>query len=261
MTSATAVLISGQTRTFKHCYPTQRWGVYRKLNNPHFFVSVTDDEQAADTLRLQEDYPGRVWIEKVQQPAPHDVVDHSYAPLAGHAPWGISVPPIAIFRQAWALRRVWQFFEEIICNTPIDALPGFSTFVRIRPDLHIHNFTLPTGQMPVYAPWWGSWGGCPDRLAVIHTMDAARAYFTMFDQIDTLLRAGCPFHPETMLAAALELGGIAVSQTLDAEFTTIRMAGDKRPHDKPSYSNRDVFRYLNERLAADQGWLRSPPSG
>lgn len=249
--NATAVLICGQTRTFKHCYPTQREAVFRKLNNPHFFVSVAQDEQAQQIDLLKADFP-HVYVEHVTQPDLDEVSAERYLKASAHAPWGISVPVVGIYRQAWALKRCWDFFNLVTDDQVGESEVEFTDFVRIRPDLHVHNFTLPTPRQPeelVFAPWWGSWGGIPDRLAFIHGHLAAEAYFTMFDQIEKMLTLGCAFHPETMLARALELGKIPMRQTLDAEFTTIRMPDDKRPHDKPSYSNRDVFRYVTERLA------------
>lgn len=253
--NATAVLISGQTRTFRHCFPTQNWNIYRKLHQPHFFVSVTDDEQAKDMEVLREHYE-HVWIERVTQPDLDAETTARYLKASAHAAWGISVPVIAIWRQLWHLNRVWEFaavehYKEL----------KFTAFIRIRPDLHIHNFTIPE-TLPdarVFVPWWGSWGGIPDRLAFIADQRHAYQYFTTFLYLDKMLEAGCPFHPETMLGYNLARQGVPVSQTLDAEFTTIRMPGDKRPHDAPSYSNRDVFRYINERLA--EGPARMAPAG
>lgn len=268
--SSTAVIITGQVRTLKHCFPTAREAIYRKLEDPHFFVSVapSNDPGAAEALNIMrrwvvEKYGESHWhTETIEQP-PLLLDDQlKFEAAAQHAPWVISVPVIAIYRQFWHLARGWDFFCER--KAALDAT--FDTFLRIRPDLHVHNFTKPAndyvippiglGDRPrktstVYAPWWGSWGGCPDRMAYIVGEPAALTYFNVFHVINELLAEGCAFHPETMLARALERAGVRLKQTLDAEFTTIRTADDKRPHDIPSYSNRDVFRYVNERLAEE----------
>src|SRR4051812_18224185 len=38
-TMSTAVLISGQMRTFASCVANQNWMVFRKLKDPYFFIS------------------------------------------------------------------------------------------------------------------------------------------------------------------------------------------------------------------------------
>jgi len=125
-------------------------------------------------------------------------------------------------------------------------------YVRIRPDLHFHNFKMPLFPIKgsVYVPFWGSWSGIPDRFAFIHGSAPAHAYFNYFKRIDELIAMGCPFHPETMHAAALELAGVAVSESINCEFTTIRTKQDLeagRHHDKAVYTTQDIFRYIEQR--------------
>lgn len=244
MNTATAVLISGQTRTFKHCFKTQKWGLFRKLVNPHFFVSVADDKQAADVEVLRDHFPV-VHIERVVQPTLDVDTATRFTEAARHAPYGIAATAQGIYAQLWALARVWEFFEA-----KNDPAFNYQYYLRIRPDLHIHYFTPPRTMMlnlrdnHVYVPHWGSWGGIPDRCAFIQGHLAAGHYFNAFHRIEELLAIGCPFHPETLLAAALERAAVPVHQTLDAEFTTIRLPGDKRPHDAPSYNMRDMMGFV-----------------
>lgn len=263
----TAVVLTGHARTFAHCWKTQRAAVYRKLENPTFFVSVVDD---ADGRAMHDvlvaAYPGKVYFELTQQPEMPEELRERFEAESWHAPWYRSVPVEAIWKQFWHLARGWGMVEA---NAGSDGLAydvrNFDYFVRIRPDLHFHNWMPPRRihirgdgayshevSSGVHAPWWGSWGGCPDRFAFISGHHAASQYFNVFHQINQLLDEGCAFHPETMLARALERTGVRVHQSMDAEFTTIRTkealaAG--RQHDKPSYSNRDVFNYVNARLA------------
>lgn len=278
----TAVIITGQPRTFAHCWKTQREAVFRKLDDPHFFISFARsptqeaDETDGALCALARQYPGRVHWENVEQPAMPEELRARFEAESFHAPWYRSVPVEAIWKQFWHLGRGWEMFNEIIGKDDWPA--SFTRFVRIRPDLHFHNWTKPRevlrgettdekmtrwllDPMPseqfrtangVYAPWWGSWGGCPDRFAYIVGGDAACAYFNVFNHIKHLLNLGCAYHPETMLARALELAGVPVHQTMDAEFMTIRVKGDSRPHDKASYSNRDILNYINARTQNSQ---------
>lgn len=254
---STAVLISGQARTFDVCFKSQRWAVYRKLHDPHFFVSIQDDAQAGMMDRLTDEYGAdRVFIERVKQPELTDEQRRIFEEASKNGvAWGIAGKVDGIYKQLWNMARVWDFMVKICGDETGPVYPGsFKRFIRIRPDLYFHNFTPP--EMPpgmrdvVTVPWWGSWGGIPDRFAVIDGYGPAFAYFTTFHRIADLITAGCPFHPETMLGYNLEREAVHVEQLLDAEFTTIRMPGDSRPHDKAVYSNRDVFRYVNARLAA-----------
>lgn len=233
---STAVLLYGQARTFKECYPTQRWQIYRKLKDPHFFVSVVDDDQAKD-MEILRDHFANVHIERVEQPTLTE-----YAATGAHAPYLPSVPQQAILRQFWAAQRCFDF------ATDSADITSFDTFLRVRPDSRITYFNLPkwTARKPgVYAPWWGTYGGINDRMAVIYGQQYADRYFCARLEFDRLLAAGCPMHPESLLSAALEpLAN--VSRTLDAEFITMRLPGDTRPHAQPVYYAGDIFRYERE---------------
>lgn len=242
MNKATAVIITGQARSFKHCYPTQRWGIYRKLRNPHFFVSVADDAQTESTYALRDHFE-HVYIERHTQPTiPNELLVKARI-ASKHAPYGIRPADghEGIWRQFWALQRGWQLFRERSAANHTNVT--FTEIMRVRPDLHIHTFDRPRTsylENAVFVPRWGSWGGTPDRMAYIRGMEAAAAYFNTVDRIEHLMSIGCPFHPETMLAASLELEMVVVSQTLDADFTSIRM--DSEAHDPPVYSWRDIIR-------------------
>jgi len=113
------------------------------------------------------------------------------------------------------------------------ATESFDVVIRIRPDLWIHRFTPPFTKCATaygtfcFAPWWGKFGGINDRLA-ISTRGAAEVYFNLYDEIPNLLKHGCPFHPETLLAENLIRGGVPVSSTLMAEFSTERLDGSRR---------------------------------
>jgi len=75
-------------------------------------------------------------------------------------------------------------------------------------------------------PWWGRFGGCNDRMAILGKK-AAPIYFNLYNHIESLLKDGCPFHPETLLLAHLERNHVRVKHTLNAMFGTLRLP---RPH-------------------------------
>lgn len=210
--STTAVLISGQMRTFAQCLPTLQWACFRKLQDPRFFISAANDEQAADAQLIHNHYDD-VSIEVVDQPT----LPEPDAKLADHAPYAISVKTQSILRQAWHLKRVYEFAMQ-------NGADKCDTFIRCRPDLWMTD----CGEVDTWAdiqcllPWWGRFAGANDRFAIMGAK-AAPHYFGMFDQIDALLADGCPFHPESLLLAALEKAGVETHHTLNAVFSTLRM--------------------------------------
>lgn len=224
---STAVLISGQLRTFRQCLPTLQWQVFRKLKEPRFFISCADDEQARDAHQIQG-LGYEVHIEKIAQPAFDDA--DKYLPFAQHAPYHISVPPQFILRQAWHMDRVWELAQS-------KGVKDSAVVIRCRPDLWMQGCDVSQlpGMWPMecFTPHWGRFGGCNDRFALMG-IAAAHHYFTMFRQIDALLKDGCPFHPESLLLAALEKRGVRVHHTLNAIFSTLRLP-------KPDLDNPGCF--------------------
>lgn len=219
---------------------------FRHLPNPHLFVSVANDAQA-DDAKLYADQFLNVKVEVVDQPAipepwgqvtiGHPSFHGAYA-IQGQHSGGVQ----AILRQWWHLKRVYDFAKA-------NGLDGyFGLVVRLRPDLWFHEFkppVLPKGKMAlrfdsddglgrvvrkcaptVFTPFWGNYGGCNDRLAIM-TPGAAEHYFGVFDHYERHIASGCPLHPETMLAHHLETNGVTVSRNMRATFSTVRLPADE----------------------------------
>ena len=214
--SSTAILISGQLRTFAQCLPTLQWACFRKLDDPHFYVSCANDAQAGDVRDLVKLYPDNVHFEVVGQPA---LDEKNYAERAQFAPYAISVPVQSILRQAWHMERVYQFAMD-------NGAHKHETFVRCRPDLWMTDcpdfmgMTYPP--LTCFAPFWARFGGQNDRFAIMGSL-AARHYFTLYSNIPALMDFGCPFHPESLLLAQLNVNGVEVHHTLNAMFSTLRL--------------------------------------
>lgn len=220
---STAVLYSGQTRTFARTFPNHFFHLLRKLPDPEFFVSVQDDEDKGAWDALVERFPGKVHLDFHQQP--QIVEPPPDTPLV--LKWPRSSPPQAVLRQLWALKRVWDFYNE-------ETEQWHPMFVRIRPDIAFHRCAFGPGEIleipgriECRTPWWDRWGGINDRLALMGNY-AAPAYFNTFSALDTKL-AGCPLHPETLIHTHLELCGISISHTLATEFDIVRPDGTLIP--------------------------------
>lgn len=268
---STAVLISGQLRTFAKCWPTQRWHVLRHFADPHFFITVQDE--GANTAeatgpsgvlaQLCEEYGGdRVHLDFRKDP---DLSEHLTPALAAAyhlAPYANAAPAHQLLLQHWYQNEVWKFFQSISRRDAEPQSPilrasaplretRFETIIRLRADIWFHSFEDPqercltrycaeTGkvdghvQMQVavsefqcFTPPWGEFGGINDRFAIMGPA-AARYYFTVFDRIPELLSSGCPFHPESLVAASLELGNVSLHRTLKTFFSTERLDGTRR---------------------------------
>ncbi len=226
----TAVLISGQLRTFRKCYLTQNWQIFRHYQSDlHFFASICRDDQTKDIQLLQNDY------ENVEVESYDDPLDLPEIPLEKgvFAPYANATSHYKLMLQHWGNKKVWDFFVSSA------ATESFDVIIRIRPDLWIHRFKKPDQfQIDTYhidsrwpntvlSPWWGKFGGINDRLAIMGK-GAAVAYFTLYDAIPTLLKNGAPFHPETLLAEWLRQCGVTVESNLMTEFSTERMHGSRR---------------------------------
>jgi hypothetical protein len=220
----TAILISGHMRSFERCLPNQAWMVYRHFPDADFFVSTEPDADAPKAELLRERFPrARVSIDTTPQPdmAPFIPPGETWA----HAPYAISVPPAAVVGQLWRLQRTWTFANPAVLD--------YDVVLRIRPDLWFHHVraadldpdTVDTDE--ARTPWWGTFGGINDRFAILGRY-AARHYFSTLANMPALVAAGCPLHPESLIAASLRLGECAMLPRLDAEFSTLRPDGQLR---------------------------------
>ena len=221
----TAVIISGQMRTFAKCYASQKWMVYRHYEpDICFFVSCKNDEDAESAKLLCRDYEN-VYIQTYDDPTDLPEIPE----VCGfHAPYANAASHKKLMLQHWGNREAWRLFLG-------SKLDNFDVFIRMRPDNFFHRFipklpclaALEYGNW-AFVPWWGKFGGINDRFAVMGKT-AAFWYFEVYDEILELIRIGCPFHPESLLAAVLHKNHINVKSNLMAHFSTLRKDGQRWP--------------------------------
>lgn len=235
--SKTAIIYAGQARTFKQLWENHNWHVWKKFSDPHFFISVEDDAQAQDMVLIRKKYPAeKVFFETHVQPT---IVEPTINPVISG--WKPSSTPQAILRQLWSLNHAHEFFRKSGVS-----LGEFDTVVRIRPDTHfIRVDWTKWNEIPVnvaYTPWWSRWGGVNDRFAILGS-EAGAHYFQTYQKLERFFAAGAPLHPETLVHASLEDGGIVMG-LLSAEFRTIRMNGSMTPFDP---TETDIAEYARSR--------------
>jgi hypothetical protein len=228
---STAILISGQLRTFAKCWPTQRWHVLRHFADPHFFITVQDGPEIQLTDDLRREFGAdRVHVDGRQDP---DLSDHLTPELAAayhQAPYANAAPAHQLLLQHWYQAECWKHFRQVTSDKA--SSNKFETIIRMRADLWFHSMDWdpvdPVHPVSCFTPWWGRFGGINDRFAIMGPL-AAQTYSNTFAAIPELLAAGCPFHPESLVKANLERGSIDLHETLRTEFTTLRTNGQHRP--------------------------------
>jgi hypothetical protein len=230
------VILTGHMRTFTRCLHSQRWHVYRHYDVAAFYVSTVQDEDTDGALsllrQLYPDTPVHVDIVTEQPTLPEPVETVRFEPYAR------SVPVQAVLRQLWQLERGWALRQEAGWGVPI--------VIRMRPDLFFHSFSRPYVEEDfAQTPYWGRFGGVNDRFAILG-QKAAPYYFKTICALDYLLEGGCPLHPESLVKASLEQGGVTVMDTMQTEFSTVRKNGEVRP---PEISHMDLCHCgLNDRV-------------
>ena len=236
---STAILYSGQLRTFAQCYPTQRWHVLRHVIDPHFFFTIQAQPDALQILApLIADYgASRVHLQQLTDPDLTADLTPQLSAAYHQAPYANAAPAHQLLLQHWYQAQVWENF----CGHSETLSLTIDTIIRLRPDLWFHSYdparATTVWEDEVLAPWWGRFGGLNDRFAIMGPA-AARAYFDIYAKIPELVGSyQCPFHPETLLAARLEIAQVHVTQTLRAEFSTLRANGQARP---PEISSIDL---------------------
>ena len=237
---STAILLSGQLRTFAACYPTQRWHVLRHVIDPHFFFTIQDQPDIDKILEpLIADYGSdRVHVQRLADPDLTAELTPLLARAYHQAPYANAAPAHQLLLQHYYQAAVWAHFERL--RPQLNAYQ-FTTIIRLRPDLWFHSYdsarTTTVWDDEVLTPWWGRFGGLNDRFAIMGAA-AAAVYFDVYAKIPELLGSyQCPFHPESLLAARLEIAQVHVTQTLRAEFSTLRANGQARP---PEISSIDL---------------------
>lgn len=214
----TAIIITGEMRTFATCVYTQRWHVYRHYPNADFYISTVSDTNTETWRELPKILPNaQVSIDIVgtQPTLPEPAEPVRFEPYVR------SVPLQAILRQLWQLQRGWELVKG--------SGREYDQYIRMRPDSFFHSFR-PRGEFgPDVArtPWWGRFGGVQDRFAVLGH-EAAPHYFKTLSNLQQLIDAGCPLQTESMVYGSMVLNGVRLYDNLLAEFSTLKDAGTNR---------------------------------
>lgn len=217
----TFVFYSGQARTFGSCFYNQYFYLLRKLEDPEFFVCVSNDEQAAAMSLLEKRFPK----EKIHYQLPFQPTFPEAEFLEDKnlfSAYPRSAPVLNVLRAFWFYQEVWKMAgdrpekENALC-------------IRIRPDIWFMDYNHPKGEIfphDCHTVPWGAFGGINDRFAVMGHK-AAEGYFSTLSRFKDLMEMGCPIHPETLTKASVELVGGICHQTLLSDYRTRRLPDPK----------------------------------
>lgn len=230
-----AFIYSGAMRSFDKCATNHQWMIWRHFHEAKVYCATQQDADWVSVAAFSN--RGMLCTHRVlEQPEmviPKGCPDE-WQPGRPymHEPYHISVDPRAVLGQLWMLREGWRLYQE--ANDPADLI------IRIRPDLWFHSFESPrwfvrtpkslvdsSGKIACI-PWWGRFGGCNDRFALLEPK-AAEAYFTTYDHIPAMIQEGAPLHPETLVHYSMKRAGISICDDMKAEFSTLRKSGEMRP--------------------------------
>ena len=111
---STALLYSGQLRTFAACYPTQRWHVLRHFSDIHFFFTIQDQPDAAEILApLIADYGAdRVHLDLRTDPDLTADLTPQLSRAFHAAPYANAAPAHQLLLQHWYQAAVWRQFKQ-----------------------------------------------------------------------------------------------------------------------------------------------------
>lgn len=204
------LIYTGHARTWKQCRENHKWQFWRHCDNVVTTASFVRDEDGEDAQK-SGDFD---WIELVDQPELKPTSDYENARVS--APFFPSVPTPWITRQLWHIKRGYEVSEAR------GGLIGADYVVRIRPDIWFQH-SEPSFTRNILTPWWGTFGGVNDRLAICPA-GLAGAYFKAFDNIESLIASGCPMHPESIMRASI--GNLPWAPDLNCVFGTLRKGKD-----------------------------------
>ena len=214
----THIIITGHARSFARCWPNLLWDVVRQVQSPVIHASVDPDTDAVEMERILKASGLPFTFRTVSQPPQEAFPD--YGDAHKHAPYAISVSPYAVMAQLWRMADGYEAAKGAI--NPGDCV------IRMRPDLWFHELVawdhVEWRNCAILHPWWGNFGGMNDRFAIMPAKHAP-AYFNAWHSVKGAIEAGCPLHPESLLAYACRE---IPSMRANFLFSTIRATGQQR---------------------------------
>ncbi|MEI7933086.1 MAG: hypothetical protein WCI21_08540, partial [Alphaproteobacteria bacterium] len=155
-TPKTAILMSGQFRTFTACLNTQHWHIYRRYPDLQFFVVMQNTPEAPGGVQLLKDRYGadRVHARLIDDPTDLPPISLSFG---DYAPTVNAAPHERLLMQHWYQHQVLGLFQASGYQPDV--------VIRMRGDNYFSNFDHTFQQVPdaVHSPYWGRFGGINDR--------------------------------------------------------------------------------------------------
>lgn len=215
----TAVIMPGHLRTFAINYPNHRWMLHRHLGELDFYIATEPDERHEDWKVLLQHHPAdRIHVVYL---APPDGLVEPDPTLDQFAPYPRTMtrqPGLtnnqSLMRALWGLARMGDHILDR------GRAHDYDQFMLCRGDFFIHHFDPPRvtpRENECFISWYGNYGGATG--IGLFGWRALAGYLHTHDRLNELLAAGCPLHPECLVAASMELNHAVVNRTLAIEWS------------------------------------------
>lgn len=210
-----ALIMSGQTRTLEECLPSFREYIWEPLtrggvHEVRLFCHTPADAKAHLAYSLSE-----FGVDPVIEIEPQPGFDEcNYILRSGKGVCGVQ----SVLAQFWGWTRSLQ----------LASAWGWDFAVRLRPDtLYYNAIESPDGWKSgtFYAPRFASFWGLCDRFGY-GDREIMTRWLALGEKLDDYLAEGHAFHPESLLARAIQPCTLARTDVL---FSTVREGGNIRP--------------------------------
>lgn len=190
----TAVLITGPASAYPETFENQRYHLYSKLDDPWFFVSVEDNEDAVNMEVLREFVPmDRLIIERHEVPSLDHPESGTFVDKQGK-PANVE----QVLRTLWEIERVGRFIKQSDDQESVVHIRTNTAFIGSPRAIY------PSEQFEVLFPFSGTLNYVTPNLAVMGKGAAIR-FFNLFSwlRVYGYTKVLPPFTVENILDIAL----------------------------------------------------------
>lgn len=189
----TAVILSGDSRTFRDCYPSLKSNILDH-NDCHVFLHTYNDADKEEVLNTYKP------VAYMSEDRDSVAVDIDPACNANKPP---EVNPVSIFCQ-W--RNTKKAFSLV--NDSYDCVLKVRYDIKYTNPLVVSHFDM----TKIHVPLGGDWRGGLFDMVAFSSYDNMEKYCSLFENINGYVNSGVPCHSEILNRHNLQICGCSVSR-------------------------------------------------